>query len=114
VWRWRLMVAISLASATAWAERDADKQRTVALVTCTGILGLAAPLAVVYGMPLHQGLIPAVLPRTICYTLVSILSHVVSPLKPAAVIGATAPELHTRNVIEQTPLPNSRPVQRGK
>ncbi|APD47844.1 bile acid:sodium symporter [Synechococcus sp. CS-602] len=63
-----LMVAISLAIGYGLAERDADKQRTVALVTCTRNLGLAAQLAVVYGSAI-KGLIPAVL----TYTLVSIL-----------------------------------------
>jgi len=63
-----VMVVISLATGYLLADRDPIRQRTVALVTCTRNLGLAAQLAVVYGSAI-KGLIPAVL----TYTLISVL-----------------------------------------
>lgn len=62
------MVVISLAIGYGLAEKDPIRRQTVALVTCTRNLGLAAQLAVVYGSAI-KGLIPAVL----TYTLISVM-----------------------------------------
>ncbi len=63
-----VMVAISLAIGYVLAGQDPIERNTVALVTSTRNLGLAAQLAVVYGSAI-KGLIPALL----TYTLMSIL-----------------------------------------
>ncbi|CAK6701506.1 sodium dependent transporter [Synechococcus sp. CBW1107] len=66
------MVAISLGIGYGLAGPDPKERPTVALVTSTRNLGLAAQLAVVYGASI-KGLIPAVLSYTLISTIVSII-----------------------------------------